>query len=179
MDIQDLWEKALKKTEIIRPRVLPLSVFGSTHLPYIFLAESSLNRGDTVVRKGEVMVDKPTIVLPNDMPQFEGFESEKVSTFDLDMLTNFLFVRGVKFPSLKYNNKVESLDLREGGLGDAIQFYRRELECRENTSSGLVLGPEDVWQFSILVFTANQMIRQAEGDIRQLWDKYRKKKNDS
>lgn len=178
MDIQDLWEKALKRTEIIRPRVLPLSMMGPTHLPYIFLAESSINQGDTVVRKGEVVVDKPALILPHDMPQFEGFESEKISSFDLDMLTNFLFVRGVRFPSLKYNNVVNALDLREGKLDHSVKFYRGELEKQENVSAGLVLGPEDLWQFSILIFTANQMIRQAEGDLRQLWEKYRKNKND-
>lgn len=174
MDLQETWEKALKRTEIIRPRVSPLSTFGPTHLPYIFLAESSVNIGDTVVRKGEVVVEKPSIILPQDFPQFEGFESEEVSAFNLDMLTSFLFVRGVRFPSLKYNNKTHSLDLREGKLQQSVDFYRHELEKQENVNSGLVLGPEDAWQFSILIFIAGQVVRQAEGDIKKLWEKYKK-----
>ena len=178
MDLQDIWEKALKRTEIVRPRVSPLSVFGPTHLPYIFLAESSVNLGDTVVRKGEVVVEKPSIILPQDFPQFEGFESEQMSAFNLDMLTSFLFVRGVRFPSLRYNNKTDSLDLREGRLQDAVTFYKCELEKQENLNSGLVLGPEDAWQFSILIFIGSQVMRQAEGDIKKLWEDYKKGKND-
>ncbi len=58
MDIEKTWEKALKYTEIIRPRVEPLNTFRTTHLPYIFLTESSVNVGDSVVRKGEVLVEK-------------------------------------------------------------------------------------------------------------------------
>ena len=73
MDIQELWERALKNTEIIRPRVQELHTFSSTQLPYVFLSESSINAGDTVVRKGEVLVEKPSLILPADSPQFEGF----------------------------------------------------------------------------------------------------------
>jgi len=40
MDIHDSWEKALKATEIIRPRVQPLQTFEATQIPYVFLAES-------------------------------------------------------------------------------------------------------------------------------------------
>ena len=77
MDILERWEKAVKKTEVIRPRVQPLLIYETTRLPYIFLAESSLNVGDCVVRRGEVFVEKPTIVLPEHMPQFDGFELDK------------------------------------------------------------------------------------------------------
>ena len=74
MDIEKTWEKALKNTEIIRPRVKPLNTFKITHLPYIFLAESSVNVGDCVVRMGEALVEKPAIMLPPDSPQLDGFD---------------------------------------------------------------------------------------------------------
>ncbi len=174
MDIQKSWERALKATEIIRSRIQPLSVHAETHLPYIFLAESSVNLGDSLVRKGEIMVEKPSIILPPHLPQFEGFDSEDVKTKDLDMLTTFFMVRGIKFPSFKYNNKTFSLDVHEGKLHTAIEHYKHELEKEENISAGLVIGPEDCWQFSILIFVASQVIRQADGDIRKLLDEFRK-----
>ncbi|MBI4711459.1 MAG: hypothetical protein HY767_03240, partial [Candidatus Omnitrophica bacterium] len=94
MYIHDYWEKALKSTEIIRPRVQPLQTFEATQIPYVFLAESAVNQGDTVVRKGEVTVDKPSIILPPNLPQFEGFEFDKEFSGVEDYLTTFLFVRG-------------------------------------------------------------------------------------
>ncbi len=65
MNIQDAWEKALKKTKIIRPRAQELQTFSDTNLPYVFLAEALVNRGDTIVRQGEIKVEKPAIILPS------------------------------------------------------------------------------------------------------------------
>ena len=175
MDIHASWSKALKQTEIIRFRLQPLHTFEATHLPYVFLAESSVNLGDTVVRKGEVMVDKPSIVLPSDLPQLEGFDFEQESKLNQDLLTTFLLVRGVRFPSFKYQNKTQSLDLFEGRLKAAIDRYGREFHQEENISTGLIVGPEDCWQFSVMIFICMQVQRSADSDIRKLMDDYRKK----
>lgn len=170
MNLQDLWEKALKKTEVIRPRVQPLQTFAATHLPYICLSESSINPGDTAVRKGEVVIEKPAIILPSNMPHFDGFDFEKDMDFGPDTLTNFFLVRGVSFPSMKYNNTTSSLDIYEGNLSKSAKHYTSELQKHENVSTGLIMGPEDCWQFSVLIFVAGQVMRSAEGDIRRLLD---------
>ena len=169
MDSHDYWEKAVKQTEIVRSRVKPLSNISATRLPYIFLAESCVNIGDTVVRKGEVLIEKPSIILPSDLPQFEGFESEKDGQ-DLDPngIINLLLVRGVRFPSMRYNNKTHSLDIFEKKLSEAMTHYLHLLEREENVSSGLLIGPEDCWQFSVLIFILNQVSRQADQDIQQV-----------
>ena len=138
MDIHDSWEKALKSTEIIRPRVQPLQIFASTQIPYVFLAESAVNHGDTVVRKGEVTVDQPSIILPPNLPQFEGFEFDAKFSGVEDYLTTFLLVRGIRFPSMKYENKIASLDLREEKLSKAVEFFSHMLQRQENVSTGLL-----------------------------------------
>lgn len=168
MNMQDRWEKALKNTQIIRPRVKELLTFATTQLPYMFLAESTVNPGDTVVRKGEILVEKPSLILPDNSPQFEGFEFEEKYHLNQDLFMNFLFVRGVTFPSLKYNNKTQSLDIYEGRLEKAIGFYRDKLQRQENVHTGLISGPEDCWQFSVLIFICTQVAKSAEGDIRKI-----------
>lgn len=175
MNFQDRWEKALRYTEIIRPRVQPLDTFAATHLPYIFLSESVINSGDTVVRKGEVMVEKPSLILPYGLPTFEGFEFEDQTRLNEDFLTSFFLVRGVSFPSLKFNNKTGSLDVYEGGLSRAISHYSRALQENENVHTGLITGTEDSWQFSVLIFIASQASRTAETDVRKLLEDYRRK----
>ena len=172
MDIEKTWERALKNTEIIRPRVKPLNTFKTTHLPYIFLAESSVNLGDCAVRKGEVLVEKPSIMLPPDSPQLEGFDFKDVLRFKQEMIINFLLVRGIGFPSLKYNNKTYSLDIFEGRLSQAIEKYTHELQKEENVTSGLIIGPGDCWQFSILIFVCMQILRSADNDIKGLMNKW-------
>ena len=175
MTIHDYWETALKHTEIVRPRVQPLSITSATQLPYIFLAESAVNTGDTVVRKGEIEVEKPSLILPSDLPQLQGFDAEDKTSWDTEGMVNFLFVRGVRFPSFKYHNKIHKLDLHEGKLKQAVDHYLKQLQEKENVTTGLVIGPEDCWQFSVLIFIAMQAQRQAEGDMRGLWDDFWKK----
>lgn len=170
--IHTLWEKTLKRTEIIRPRVQALQASGSTHLPYIFLAESSINRGDSVVRKGEVIVDEPRLVLPSHFPQFEGFDFDEGWKSAQDYVMNFMMIRGIRFPSHKFENKTAQLDIFEGGLSRSIPHFRKILEQQENVHTGLVIGPEDCWQLSILVFVGSQVMRQADGDIRRLLDEF-------
>lgn len=175
MDIQERWEKALRKTEIIRPRVQELLTFSPTDLPYVFLSESTINVGDTVVRNGSVLVEKPSLILPLGLPHFEGFDFEKEPGIDETMLANFLLVRGIKFPSLKYNNKTHLLDIFEDRLKKAIEHYHDKLQREENVSTGLIVGPEECWQFSVLIFVCTQVTRSADGDVKRLLDEFKRK----
>jgi len=175
MNIQERWEKALEKTEIIRPRIQDLYTFSHTDLPYIFLSESSINTGDTVVRKGSVTVEKPSLILPVGLPHFEGFDFEKESNATDNMVANFLLIRGIKFPSLRYNNETYSLDLFEGGLSKAIEQFRDRMQREEDVLTGLIIGPEDCWQFSVLIFICTQVTKSADGDIRRLAEEFKKK----
>ena len=174
MNIQDSWDKALHKTDIVRPRVQSLSTTAATHLPYILLSSSAINPGDTVVRTGEVIVEKPSLILPFFLPQFEGFDMDEEEEIDEDLLTTFLMVRGVQFPSMKYNNKTSSIEVFEGKLNKAVQHFGERLARAEDVHSGLVIGPEDAWQFSLLIYISSQISKNADRDIRRLMDERRK-----
>ncbi len=176
MDIMDKWNKALKKTEIIRSRVQPLLTFETTKLPYIFLSESAVNIGDSVVRKGKVLVDKPSVVLPEDIPHFEGFDFEDDLHASEDTIINFFLVRGIRFPSYRYDNRTHSLDIFEGRLSSAIKHFSNKLQRKEDVHAGLIVGPEDCWQFSILIFICTMVARSADKDIRRLIEDFEKKR---
>jgi hypothetical protein len=175
-NFEELWGKALRNTEIIRSRVKALSMMGDTHVPYVLLSESSINLGDTVVRKGEVLVHRPALFIPPNNPQFSGFEFEAAEkSFDETSFINFLIVRGISLPSLRYDNKTSSLDVYEGKLSDAVKHYERDLQQTEDVRTGLLAGPEDCWQFSILIFICSQIVKNADQDIRRLLEEYHKK----
>lgn len=179
MDIQQLWEKALKNTEIIKSRVQPLLTFETTKLPYIFLSESSVNIGDSVVRKGKVFVEKPSIVLPENIPQFEGFEFDEELDLNEDTVINFLLVRGIRFPSYRYNNRTYSLDIYEGRLSRAMEYFSAQLEKKEDVHTGLIVGPEDCWQFSVLIFIGTMVVKSADKDIKKLLEDFEKRRRSS
>ena len=178
MDFEKYWNKALKHTEIIRARIKALQTVGDTSVPYVLLSESSINVGDTVVRTGEVVVCKPALIVPPNNPQFDGFDFENEDkNFDQNSLMNFLIVRGVSIPSLQYNNQTASLDVYEGKLSKAIKYYEQKLQQKEDVRTGLFVGPEDCWQFSLLIFICMQIARNAETDIKKLLDDYHRKDN--
>ncbi len=174
MDIQNAWAKALQHTEIVRSRILNLQTFDNTNVPYVLLSASAINEGDTVVRSGEVVVDRPALILPPNIPQFEGFSFEKIAGGD-DSLVNFLLVRGVTLPSFKYNNKTSTMDIFEGKVEDAIKHFGNQLQREENTSTGLIVGPEDVWQFSLLIFICSQIAKNSSVDIKRILDEFRRR----
>lgn len=165
MNVQDAWENALKKTEIIRPRVLPLSPSAPTPLPYILLSPAGAT---TIVRKGEVVVEQPAIVLPHNMPQFEGFDFEKEMAVNGEFLKTFFLVRGVRLPSLKYQNTNTAVESFKGHLPSAVEHFANRLEREENVKAGLMTGPSEIWPMSVLVFVCGQVIKSADGDIRRL-----------
>ncbi len=177
MDIQEMWQKAIKNTEIMRTRIRLLETFTHTEIPYIFLAESTLNIGDTVVRKGKVLVEKPTIILPGNPPQLQGFEFEDAVDIDANKVIDFLLIRGVRFPSLKYNNQTSLIDIYEGLLKKAIEHYKDGLQRAEDVHTGLIIGPEDCWQLSVLIFVGAMVSRSAEEDIKRLLDHYKHNNN--
>ncbi|MGE0267523.1 MAG: hypothetical protein AB7S78_03565 [Candidatus Omnitrophota bacterium] len=174
MDFEKAWNTALHQTEIIRSRVAALQTSKDTRVPYVLLAESSINVGDTVVRKGEVIVDKPALFLPPNNPQLKGFDMEDLGTFNEASMINFLLIRGVTLPSFHYDNKTHSLNIYEGDLSSAIKFYNKELQHQENVYTGLIKGSEEYWQFSILIFICSQVARNADTDIRKLLERYKK-----
>lgn len=176
MDAYDAWKKALRETEIVRSRVRSLETFEDTRVPYIFLSSSSINLGDTVVRKGEVLIEKPALVLPPDVPHFDGFEFNDKHEGRENSFINFLIVRGIHLPSLRYNNKTNSLNVYEGELDKAIAYYKDQLLRTEDVHAGLISGPEDCWQLSLLIYICSQIIRNTEMDIQKLMRKHKKKK---
>jgi hypothetical protein len=177
LDYEQLWEKALKSTEIIRSRVQALMSLSDTHVPYIFLAESSVNLGDTVVRKGEVVVRKPSIIVPPNNPSLKGFDLSEGQAFQENMFMNFLLVRGVSIPSYHYDNRTSAMEVFDGKLSLAIEHYNNLLQREENTRTGLVVGAEESWQFSLLIFICAQVAKNVDQDIRKLLDEYHKRTN--
>ncbi|MFC1510287.1 hypothetical protein ACFL49_01345 [Candidatus Omnitrophota bacterium] len=179
MDIDKYWQKALKNTEIVRSRIRSLNAACDTVVPYILLCESELSSSDTVVRKGEVVVSQPSLIIPPNNPQFEGFEFDEDQGIEDNSLINYLLVRGISLPSLRYDNKTCSLDIYEDKLSSALKFYKNQLQQEENVDAGLIIGSQDSWQFSLLIFICSQIARNVDADIRRMLNEHQKKqKND-
>ncbi len=168
MNIDEMWQKALEATEVHRVRLEYLHTFRPTDLGYIMLSKSDISDSDTVVRKGMVQVMQPVIIVPPDYPIFEGFNFKEDIGLEGDSIRAFLYMRGIRLPSLKYYNQTYTLDVMEMPLSEAIAKTKNDLERREDTRTGLIVGPNDVWQFSLLIYVASMVDRSFENDIKRL-----------
>ncbi len=172
MNIQEGWENALRNTKVVRSRIKSLMTFEDTKVSYILLSKSSVQKDDTVVRKGDVVISKPSIILPPNIPQLDGFDFEDETGFQSNMLASFLMVRGITMPSFKYNNETFSIDVREKDLEDSIAYYQEKLQRKEDVHTGLLVAPQECWQFSLLIYLCTQAAKNTENDVRNLLKKY-------
>ena len=108
---------------------------------------------------------------------FEFEDENELEKFDQNSFINFLIVRGISLPSLRYDNQTSSLDIYEGKLSAAVHHHQKILQQQENVQTGLMVGPEDCWQFSVLIFICSQIIKHTDQDIQRLLDEYHKKKD--
>jgi hypothetical protein len=175
MSIEDLWDEALKFTEIVRLPIKRLLTFGSTQFEYIFLAPSLVNKGDTVIRRGKMDVDKPALILPQGGPNFTGFNSSEDSGIQDDALRSFFYLRGISFPSFTYTNESYELDIMEGSLAKAEKQCIDHVRAEEKISTGIVIGKDTSWQFSLLLMGCSMIDAHIDSDLREILKRIRKK----
>lgn len=174
MDLEEKWQRTLEETKIVKFYHPHLASQEATDLPYIFIGASVVNVGDTVIRKGRVIVDRPMIVLPQNMPQFSGFEFEEYGADAKDMQL-FFMVRGINFPSLKYKHESSDIEVVSKEPEAVLDQYRNDLEKEEDFTTGLVYGPVECWQLSILVYIGMLINRSAAKDVERYLNELRKK----
>ena len=167
MDFEEKYQKVIEETTICKCYRLKLSTRTSTTLPYIFLGASQINRGDTVVRKGKVAVESPLLIIPKNIPQFFGFDFEENLDIDDNNLISFFMLRGISFPSLKYTNEISTIEVEDKNPQEAISFYKDEIERKEDLQTGLIFGPVEYWQLSIIFYVNFLINRSARNDIDQ------------
>lgn len=173
MDLEEKWQRTLEETKIIKFYHPHLATQEPTNLPYIFVGESTINLGDSVVRKGKVMVDRPLIVLPQNMPQFSGFDFEEYGADNSEMQL-FFMIRGINFPSLKYKHEVADIEVVSNEPSALLDRYQNELEQQEDFTTGLVYGLSECWQLSILIYVSMLINRSATRDVEHYLNELRK-----
>ena len=175
MNLEELWQKALQETEIVRLPIKRLITFGTTNCDYIFLAPSVVNQGDTVVRKGKLDIAPPAIHVPKHKPAFEGFDEPDKDGITDDQLASFFYLRGISFPSLSYKNEPYELDLFEGSVAKAEKIFVDMVRTHEKISTGIVIGADSAWQFSVILMACHLIDTYVDNDLKLILDRIKKK----
>jgi len=164
MDLEKKIEHAWKKTEILRQSRQLLFTFGDTELPYYVLAESLMNAGDTVVRRGEVVVQKPMIVAPpwQRGASVEGFSSEG------EACVRLLVQRAAYIPPYRYRNQAQSMAVQAGGLSETAERIGKKLEEDDDRLVAVIKGDPDLWEVSVMRYCIERMVQSTPHNIQEL-----------
>lgn len=163
--------EAVKSTRILRARKNYLFTFGNTRLPYVMIANSLINSGSSVIRTGEVVVDKPQIIISNDAAAFEGFEIEN-SSVDLDQVKFALMSRGFSFPQMNYKNSTQFLEVVNDKPEVVIERQMNQYEDANDSRVGLIACQEDTWNLSLLHYVLTQVIRSSTSNMQEYLERY-------
>lgn len=163
---QEKFEQIWKQTKILRPVDRKLFTFGDTHLPYILVADSVVNRGDTVVREGEVVVKRPLIYAPRSgFPTFEGF-SEKG-----ERAAGMIIQRMMYIPPYEYKNSQHSLSVTPEPLNGVVVRLNEKLDRKEDNLTVIIKTMADMWEVSVMCFAAERMIESIPSNLKELQER--------
>jgi hypothetical protein len=163
-----------RQTEIIREYQRILFTFGDMELPYVFVAENRQLADRTVVRKGTMVLQKPRIFLPENTkgPEFEGFEHPDA----LGREIAYLF-RAAKLPYSHVTNRpIAQEKLEYGRAAEVIEKIIKEMDLHNDTDTGLIKGPVDGVDVSLIRYSFGLAIKSAPENISEFLEHIRKQK---
>lgn len=164
---EERFRAALEQTKVHRARRTNLFTFGATRLPYIFAAESAVNRGETVVRTGEIVTEKPNLILPEEIPTFSGFQTDDGEGRQLQLVFGRLF----RFPAVHCRNDGVALEVVPGEMERVVDGRIAELDRSGNSRTAVISGREDLWHISLMVYAGEMMHRSAPDNIREMLER--------
>ncbi|MCS7185097.1 MAG: hypothetical protein NZ870_04155 [bacterium] len=168
MNFIEMFDEALKNTKILRMRLKSLEQKKSTVCPYTIIMPSRVDSNDALVKKGNVIIEKPIIILPENLAEFIGFEFEKMGIRN-DILNTVLLMRGIRLPSMRYKNLQYKIDVVNKNYLQYANEIAEKLKLREDTEEGVITTKTpDSWQFSLLIYTASLFIKNLPNDIKNI-----------
>lgn len=155
---------AIEQTQLVRAPKQALATFGVSDIRYYLLTqpvytEITGNPGETVLRQGRVVAERPKIVTPYYLLNlFQGFEHGKE-------YADYLYrTYGANEPGLlyQYRNEPGSMDILSSPLDAVIENINQEIERSQNPLTTIIKGVDELWDISLMKFI-HDITRQSLG----------------
>ncbi len=145
---------AVRRTEILRAPKQSLHSFGTTNIYYYLVTEpvySELvkNMGETVIREGRVIAERPRIVTPYYLSRLEGFSLEARRYFEALMREYGSNIQGLFYT---YKNEPKELTIVSDNLLSVVDKLNTEIDKRGDRLAAIIKGEDELWDVSILKF---------------------------
>jgi hypothetical protein len=163
-------EQAARYTEILRHPRQHLATFGITNIYYYLLTEPAYSEltndtGETVIREGRVIAERPKIVTPYYLTHLEGFSYDARRYFEM-----LLSMHGPDTPGLfyTYKNEPKSLNIVSDKWPTVVDKLNTEIDKKGDPLMSIIKGQDELWDVSLLKFIYEISTRSAPANIAQL-----------
>jgi hypothetical protein len=171
MDIKDERIKyTIEHTEILRLPKRSLSTFGTTNVYYYLVTEPAYSElvgdtGETVVREGRVIAERPRIVTPYYLSRLEGFSAEARRYFEM-----LVRKHGYNAPGLfySYRNENKELNIVSDKLLSVVDKLNAEIDKRGDPLVSIIKGEDEFWDVSLLKFIYEMTRSSLPDNLTQL-----------
>lgn len=171
MDLSDeRIRDAVRNTKILRPPKQSLATFGTTNIYYYLLTEPVYKDmvedvGETVIREGRVIAQKPKVVTPYYLSQLEGFSSEARRYFDMLISKHDTNVAGLFYG---YRNEPKELNIVSDGLLAVVDRLNAEIDKRGEPLTSIIKGEDELWDVSLMQFIYEITGSSVQNNLRQM-----------
>ena len=165
-DIERRLKEAAQTTRIVRRREHSLYTFGNTKLPYAFFAASD-KANQAVVRKGNVLVERPQIMLPGTGASFEGFGNIDFDNAGGSVSIFAAISRLIRLPSLRYIHDSASKELIAKSAKGAADSAANDAEARGDSHLAVLEGRDELFLYSLMLYVGEMVARSAGDNVSE------------
>lgn len=164
-DDEQHFHRAWDSVEIVRPVPYSLFTFGHSDLPYWLICDRS-GPGELVsVRQGEVRIDRPLIITPDNVqPEFRNFFEDD----DGDRMIAFMLARSMAFRHLKLSNQYRSKQLVSDSVEEIVARLNRQLDNEEEDRVAILTAPAHLGGMAVVKYAAERVMSSAPDNVQEL-----------
>ena len=162
-------EYAIRHTQVLRPPRQNLETFGITNVHYYLLTAPAYTDlvaggGETVVREGQVIAERPRVVTPYYLMNLQGFSHHARRYLEK------MAQEGHSSPALlyRYRNEAKSLSIVSEPLHKLAQELTEKLEREGMALASVIKGVDELWDVSLLRFIHEFTVRSLQSNVMDL-----------
>ncbi len=159
-------EYAVRHTELVRSPEQRLNTFGVTNVHYYLLAEPMDSVGETRIREGRVIAERPRIVTPHYFINvFEGFGDHSRKQAEA-LLSRYGFDPNIL--EYKYRNEMGDTWILSENISHVILKISGKIDDERDALAAILKCPDDAWQISLMMFIMSMTRSSASKNIAEL-----------
>jgi len=161
--------RAVLGTEIVRLPSQRLATFGTTNIHYYLVTEPAYAKpgqsGESVVREGKVVAERPRIVTPYYLTRLEGFGADARKYFEMLLNDSGPDAAGIIYA---YRNELEQTSIVTDKPVNVVGRLADEIDRNQDPLTTLLRGIDELWDVSLLKFIHELTRQSVSGNLKEM-----------